>query len=70
MSDALNPSPALLCKLGSIVVHVDEMLSVHGHDYDRIAIKNILSDPDIKLWISEMEKMAMVPVKRNKDTPK
>lgn len=60
----LQPSPALLCKLGSIAVHADEMLSVHGHPFDRIALQNLIADPEVVTWIQAMTSMAMVPSKR------
>lgn len=64
MSDALKPPVTLLVKLGSIAVHVEELLSPAGHDYDREAIKSLLADPEIKDWIAAMDKMAFMPKKR------
>jgi len=64
VSDTLKPSPALLCKLGSIAVHVDEMLSADGHAFDRVALQALMDDPDVKEWLAAMDKMAMVPRKR------
>lgn len=61
---ALTPGAALLCKLGSIAVHVDEMLSADGHLYDRAVLTSLLSDPDVVEWITAMSKMQMVPQKR------
>jgi hypothetical protein len=61
---ALNPSPALLCKLGSIVVHVEEMMSPKGHAFDRIALQKLLNDAEVKAWIWQMDEMAMLPAKR------
>jgi hypothetical protein len=64
MSDPLKPSAALLCKLGSAVVHADELLSPSGHDFDRHALHSALNDPEVKEWLAQMGKMAMVPLKR------
>lgn len=64
MSDPLKPAVTLLVKLGSIAVHVDEMLSPDGHAYDREAIKSLLDDPEVKEWIAAMDKMAFMPKKR------
>lgn len=36
VEDAMQPGITLLVKLGSIAVHVEEMLSAGGHDYDRV----------------------------------
>lgn len=64
MADVFNPSPALLCKLGSIAVHVEEMLSPDGHAFDRIALDNLLKDEEVKAWLKEMDRLAMLPKKR------
>lgn len=61
----LKPSVALLVKLGSIVVHADEMLGPSGHEYDKIAIQTALQDSELRAWIEQMTKMAMLPVKRH-----
>lgn len=60
----LNPDMTLLIKLGSIAVHVDEMLSPRGHEFDRVALQSLLEDPEVKVWIDEMDKLALVPKKR------
>ena len=64
MSDVLNPKPALLCKLGSIIVHADEMLSPDGHAFDKEALRSLLSDAEVAEWIAGMGAMALVPLKR------
>ena len=64
MNDPLKPSAALLCKLGSLVVHAEEYLSPDGHRFDLDALKAGLSDADVKAWLAAMQKMALVPVKR------
>jgi hypothetical protein len=38
MTDVLNSSPTLLCKLGSIIAHVEEGSGVDGHPFDLIAL--------------------------------
>lgn len=69
VSNPLKPSPALLCKLGSIAVHADELISPNCHEFDRIALQNLF-DSEVKEWIEAMTEMAMVPLKRNrKATP-
>lgn len=52
-----------LVKLGSIVVHADELTSPHGHAVDSVAIRSLLDDPDVKAWIKSMG--PMLPLKRN-----
>jgi hypothetical protein len=60
----INPSPALLCKLGSIAVHVEELLSANGHALDRTALLSLLSDDEVREWLTSMDDMAMLPKKR------
>lgn len=62
MNNPLTPSLALLCKLGSIVVHAEELISPNGHIVDRGAIEGLLSDVDVQAWIADMG--PMLPVKR------
>lgn len=60
----LKPSAALLVKLGSIAVHVEEMLSPSGHAFDLSVLQIAFKDPEIVEWIEEMNKLALLPVKR------
>ncbi len=64
MSDVLKPSISLLSKLGSIAVHVEELLSPNGHEFDRIELKKLMVDPEVIEWLKEMDKEALVPKKR------
>jgi hypothetical protein len=60
----LNPSVALLVKLGSIIVHAEELLSPGGHHYDSIALRQLIEDEEVKTWLIAMDKMAFLPKKR------
>jgi hypothetical protein len=64
MSDkaAEKPSLTLLCKLGSLAVHIDEALSDDSHHYDWTAIHLLLDDPEVKEWITIMG--PLLPKKR------
>lgn len=53
---------SLLVKLGSIAVHADEFLSPKGHDFDKIALQQLLIDPEVVEWLKSMK--TMLPVKR------
>lgn len=64
MNDPLKPTPALLCKLGSIAVHADEFMSSDGHPFDAEALNALLYDPEVVAWLKAMGKMAMIPKKR------
>lgn len=63
-NDPLQPSPALLCKLGSVVVHAQEALSLKGHDFDWEALKQNIQDPEVEQWLQRMDKLALIPKKR------
>jgi hypothetical protein len=63
-NDPLKPSPSLLCKLGSVIVHVDELLSPSGHVFDREALKTVLQDAEVQEWLNAMNRLAFLPVKR------
>lgn len=60
----LQPPASLLCKLASIAVHADEIMSPDGHAFDRHALQSSLEDPEVKEWLAEMDKMALAPKKR------
>lgn len=62
--DPLKPSSRLLCKLGSIAVHADEMTSPAGHAFDAAALRGLIVDPEVVAWIKAMDGMALVPRKR------
>lgn len=64
MESPLKPPASLLCKLGSIAVHVDEALSSDGHLFDVFALRGLIDDPEVKGWLHDMDKMAFVPRKR------
>ena len=68
--DALKPSPGLLCKIVSVLVHADEMReSVNNpaaHEVDRIALNSAIDDPEVKEWVEAMTKMSMAPLKRSR----
>ena len=52
--DPLKPSIALLCKLGSIAVHVDEYLSDDGREIDWSVLQSLIDDPEVKQWTRDM----------------
>lgn len=59
------PPVGLLCKLGSIVVHVDEATGDRPHEYDWTAIRSLLADREVQAWIEGMTKAGFMPVKRS-----
>jgi hypothetical protein len=63
-ANPLRPPVTVLVKLGSIAVHVDEMLSPRGHPVDKVALQTLLDDAELKDWLAQMSAMAMLPLKR------
>ena len=59
----LKPSPTLLCKICSILVHAEELLSPTGHPFDASAMRTTW-DAEVIEWMKQMGKMGRLPVKR------
>lgn len=58
-------STSLACKLGSIVVHLEEcFVEDRGHPLDLEALKPLLTDPEVNEWLTAMSEQALLPVKR------
>ena len=64
MSDPLKPAVTVLVKLGSIAVHVEEMMSPTGHAFDHAVLEQLLNDTEIRLWLARMDELAMLPLER------
>ncbi len=62
--EAMQPKMSILVKLGSLAVHVDELLSPQGHTFDKEAIKSLLDDPELNEWLAAMDAMSFLPKKR------
>lgn len=62
--DPFKPSVALLAKLGSIAQHVDEAAGAKGHEFDWAAIRSLLADAEVSVWLDQMHKLALLPVRR------
>lgn len=65
-NDPLAPSLSTLTKLGSLIAHCEELLSPHGHHFDRIAMNDLLKDKEVVAWMKQMRKLALLPEPRNK----
>lgn len=62
----LNKAPlTVLVKLGSLAVHVEELLSTDGHAYDRVALQSLLDDPEVRAWLRHMDANGFLPKKRH-----
>jgi hypothetical protein len=53
---------SLAVKLGSIVVHADELTGPDGRELDRQVIRRALEDTEVVAWIKDMG--CLLPVKR------
>ena len=62
--DPLKPSLPLLCKLGSILTHVEEGMSDDGHVFDWKATTSLLGDPEVQEWLDKMRAATFLPLKR------
>lgn len=60
----LLPDAQTLIKLGSIIVHWEEYNSKNGHFLDLQTIEAMMEQDDVKKWFAEMNKMALLPLKR------
>lgn len=64
MNDPLHPSASLLIKLGSVIVHQEELMGPNGHSFDKHALDTVRNDPEVVQWLDQMTKAAFLPVKR------
>lgn len=65
MTDHYTFPITLACTLGSLAVHIEEMLDNTDPAtilFDRAAIRTLLGNPELREWIDEMG--AMLPQKR------
>lgn len=64
LADIYAPPIGLLCKLGSIVVHVDEGAGAGGHDFDWVAVRSLIADREVQDWLTGMDAAALLPKRR------
>ena len=64
MNSPLKPSATLLCKLGSMAVHLDEWRGDGGVQIDYTTAMLILDDPEVYEWLSDMTELGLLPLKR------
>jgi hypothetical protein len=65
LDEALNPPTTLLIKLGSLIVHLQEWSSPGAHDFDKVSIDTLLSDPEVVAWLETMDRAAFLPKRRD-----
>ena len=54
----------LLIKLGSLAVHIEELLSSKGNIVDKNAIEILLADTEVREFLDKKENQVFLPVKR------
>jgi hypothetical protein len=59
----LQPEVSTLVKLGSLLVHYQELCH-NGHNFDVSVIDTLEADPEVQQWLSGMNELALLPVKR------
>lgn len=62
--DPLTPPATVLIAIGSAAVHAEEFFSKNGHPADKAAFESSMKMPEVRYWIEEMTKLALLPVKR------
>lgn len=60
----LYPTATLLIKLGSVIIHQEELMSPKGHEFDKHALDTVRNDPAVVEWLDSMAKQGFLPVKR------
>lgn len=55
---ALIPTTTLLTKLGSAIVHAEEMIGKDAHDFDIETFLSLVDDSEVKAWMEEMDDAA------------
>jgi len=59
-----SPEIGLLIKLGSAIVHADECLGPDGRVLDQQVFQELIKDAEVKAWLEQGTRMALLPVKR------
>lgn len=55
---------SLAAKVGSALVHAEEMLGNSGHAFDKAALQQMLADTEVQFFLEQLRKDALLPVKR------
>ena len=64
-ANPMEPPATLLVKLGSALVHAQELTEPGAHHLDLEAFKGICADPEVVAWLEAMGALALLPVKRS-----
>lgn len=62
----LAPSASVLIKLGSALVHAEELLSPGGHVADKQAFDSLMQDRELREWMDAMDRATFLPVRRDR----
>ena len=64
-TETTQPDLVILMKLASVFVHVEEFLEPCGHEFDQIALQQLINDSDLRMWIEGMQDLGLAPVRRS-----
>lgn len=64
MGSKILPTEAVAIRLASIVVHAEEYIGPDPHVFDAVAIRSLLNDPETRVYLDRLAKLALLPVKR------
>lgn len=53
-----------LTKIASALVHAEEYLSDDGHEFDLVAFRQQMDDPEVQAWLETMRGAGLAPRKR------
>ena len=59
---------SLTIKLASIAVHAEELLSPDGREADREALRGLLVDPEVRVFLNDKAHAVYLPLKRQAAT--
>jgi hypothetical protein len=64
VSNSLKPTPAVLRKLGGIILRSAEIASPTGPALDKLALNALIADRDVQDWLTGMSDLALLPARR------
>lgn len=64
-SKTIEISIPLAIKLGSMIVHADESMSVGGHPLDESTFQSLKADPEVRSFLYGLAKDQFLPLRRD-----
>lgn len=60
-----KPTEAVAIRMASALIHADEFMSPHGHEFDLEAFRRVFDDPDVSAYLQELDALALLPLRRD-----